>query len=194
MTRRTLGFIFLGTGLTASTGAVLLFLTGIVTVFRDFAPVATLSSPGATSIRVPAAGAYTLWHDHRVLDGPNPMANPEALPPGMSFLFLRSSDGTTFGLQPLGGTTTLSLPDRASVSVGTFEPDQPGDYQLRISATGGEKRQFSLTEGAFLGGVAKLGLRLILACLLGLFGVVFFVLGLIFVLLKAKPRLQSAGS
>ena len=93
-----------------------------------------------------------------------------------------------------GDTTTLSLPDRASVSLGTFEPDQPGDYQLRISATGGEKRQFSLTEGAFLGGVAKLGLRLILACLLGLFGVVFFVLGLIFVLLKAKPRLQSAGS
>ena len=156
MTRRTLGFIFLGTGLTALTGAALLFFTGIVTVFRDFAPVATLSSPGATSIRVPAAGAYTLWHDHRVLDGPNPMANPEALPPGMSFLFLRSSDGATFGLQPLGGTTTLSLPDRASVSLGTFEPDQPGDYQLRISATGGEKRQFSLTEGAFLGGVAKL--------------------------------------
>ena len=191
MTKRGLGFIFAGAGLTALAGAVLVFVTGIFKVFDDFKPVASLLSPGEISISVSEAGSYTLWHDHRVAGGPNPTTNPETLPRGMSFHFSRPSDGATFGLQPLRGTATLSLPERSSICLGTFEPDQPGQYRLEISGAGGEERHFSITEGLLPDGVKQLGLHAILACLLGLFGVVFFVLGVVFVLLKARPRLPS---
>jgi hypothetical protein len=199
MTRRSLGFIFLGLGLAALAGGILFFFFGIFGMVKALDPVARITSPAEVPFRIHRPGAYTIWHDHQVRSGPSPTAGPEALPAGMGFSLTRDSDGKEFPLFPVPASSrwTTSTPNRESIAVGRFEPDEEGRYTLKVTSSKGATPEFSLTEGDFRRGFTQAGLRIILTCLLGFFGVVFFAFGLVFVLMKKKPprpRLSSPAS
>ena len=59
-----------------------------------------------------------------------------------------------------------------------------GAYLLKVTDAHDLNHEFSLTRGKFTRTITGFGLRLVLTCLLGLFGVVLLALGLVFVLLK----------
>ena len=189
MTRRSLGFIFLGLGLAALAGGLLFFFSGIFRMVKALDPVARISSPDEVTLRIDGPGTYTLWHDHRVRSGPDTTAGPEALPAGMGFSLTRDSDGKEFSLIPVPASSrwTVSTSNREPIAVGSFQPDEKGSYTLKVTSSKGATPGLSLTEGDFRRGLTEAGLRIILTCLLGFFGVVFFALGLVFVLMKKKP-------
>ena len=188
MTKRALGVIFLLVGIGGMAGGILLFFSGLTHMTDTFGAVAQLESPGELKVELENAGKYTVWHDHRLMKSGKTVSNPPHLPTGMTLTLTRDVDGKVFPLTPMRGSTTLSLPDREARGVGTFVVDSSGSHTLAVTATGGENRHFSLTEGEMLSGMAQFGLRAVLACLLGFFGVVFLVLGLVFVLLRPKPK------
>ena len=189
MTKRTLGVIFLLIGIGGSAGGIFFFFSGVSYMTDTFATVGRLESPGELKVELEKTGTYTLWHDHRLMKSGVTVTNPPPLPPGMSFNLTRDADGKSFPVTSMKGNATISLPDRDASGVGTFAIDAAGSYTLAVTATGGEPRHFSITEGEMLSGMAQFGLRAVLACLLGFFGVVFLVLGLVFILLKPKPKL-----
>ena len=65
MTRRSLGFIFLGLGLAPLAGGLLLFFSGIFTLDQSLNPVARITSPGEIPVKIDEAGVYTLWSDRK---------------------------------------------------------------------------------------------------------------------------------
>lgn len=188
MSKRGLGIIFLILGIVSLIGAVPVLLSGIFKLTDAFKPIASVQSPGEVSIEVVEAGTYTLWHDFRTYSGSTTVSHPPAVPGGFTFTMVRSSDGMTFPLDPTRSHNTFSSPSRESLEVGTFALTLPDTYKLTVECTGGETRAFSMTQGNFLDGMAQFGLRIMLSCLLGFFGLVLLILGIVFILLKAKPK------
>ncbi|HJM63563.1 MAG: hypothetical protein QF405_07170 [Roseibacillus sp.] len=190
MTRRSLGFIFLGLGLASLAGGLLLFFSGIFTIADTLSPVARITSPGEVPVRIDEAGVYTLWHDRKVQAGASSWfeaSHWEVVPVDMSFSLIRVSDRKEFPAIIATMHSSISTPDRESFGIGTFEPDREGAYLLKATSTMDLNHEFSLTKGKFTRTLTGIGLRLILTCLLGFFGVVLLALGLIFVLMKKKP-------
>lgn len=188
MSKRSLGILFLVLGIASFIGAVPLLLSGVFKIAQGFKPLATVHSPGEILVQLEEADTYTLWHDFRTTGGGSTVSHPRALPGGFTMTLVRQSDGTVYPLDPARSHNTLSTPGRESVEVGTFAPSLPGAYTLKVETTGGEARAFSLTKGNFLHGMAQFGLRSVMACLLGFVGLVLLILGIVFILLKPKPR------
>ena len=184
MTRRSLGFIFLGLGLASLAGGLFLFFSGIFTMADTLNPVARITSPGEVPVRIDKAGVYTLWRDRKVQAESQPPAHWEVVPVDMSFSLIRVSDRKEFPAIIATMHSTISTPDRESFGIGTFEPDTGGAYLLKVTDAHDLNHEFSLTRGKFTRTITGFGLRLVLTCLLGLFGVVLLALGLVFVLLK----------
>jgi len=186
MTRRSLGFIFLGLGLASLAGGLLSFFSGIFTVAETFIPVTRITSPGEVTFRIDDAGVYTLWRDRNVQAGSHAAAHREVLPANLSFSLIRISDQQEFAWNPIPANmhSAISTPDHESFGVGTFEPDRGGAYILKVASAGEASHAFSLTKGNFNRTITQFGLGVILTCLLGFFGVVFFALGVVFVLMK----------
>ena len=185
MTRRSLGFIFLGLGLAPLAGGLLLFFSGIFTLDQSLNPVARITSPGEVPVTIDEAGVYTLWSDKKVQTGASSLDYWEMVPVTMSFSLIRVSDRKEFSAHlAKRSPATVSTPDRQSFAIGTFEPDMGGPYLLKAADSLGVNQEFSLTKGKSARTLTQFGLRLILTCLLGFFGVVLLALGLVFVLLK----------
>ena len=106
------------------------------------------------------------------------------VPVDMSFSLIRVSDRKEFPALLATMHSKISTPDRESFGIGTFEPDIGGTYLLKVTSMTDLNQEFSLTKGKFNRNITQFGLRLILTCLLGFFGVVLLALGLVFVLLK----------
>ncbi len=185
MTRRSLGFIFLGLGLAPLAGGLLLFFSGIFALDLSLNPVARITSPGEVPVTIDEAGVYTLWSDKKVQTGASSLDYWEMVPVTMSFSLIRVSDRKEFSAHlAKRSPATVSTPDRQSFAIGTFEPDMGGPYLLKVTDSLGKNQEFSLTKGKSARTLTQFGLRLILTCLLGFFGVVLLALGLVFVLLK----------
>ena len=198
MTRRSLGFIFLGLGLAPLAGGLLLFFSGIFALDLSLNPVARITSPGEVPVTIDEAGVYTLWSDKKVQTGASSLDYWEMVPVTMSFSLMRVSDRKEFSAHlAKRSPATVSTPDRQSFAIGTFEPDMGGPYLLKVTDSLGTNQEFSLTKGKSTRTLIRFGLSLILTCVLGFFGVVFFAFGLVFVLMKKKPpppRLSSPAS
>ena len=190
MNKRALGSIFIVLGALALAGGAYFAFAGGVKIVSGFTPAAKLAAPGQVSVTVEEAGKVTLWHDYRTMDGASTVSNPEPLPGGFSFAMKRDSDQQEIPFEPIRGSETISLPDRDSSAVGRFNLPSAGSYTLIVSATGGEVRHFSVTEGGVLTKMAEVGGSILLAGILGLFGLMFLILGLVFVLLKGKNPAQ----
>ena len=185
MTRRSLGFIFLGLGLAPLAGGLLLFFSGIFTLDQSLNPVARITSPGEVPVTIDEAGVYTLWSDKKVQAGASSLEYWEMVPVSMRFSLIRVSDRKEFSAHlAKRSPATVSTPDRQSFAIGTFEPDMGGPYLLKVTDSLGKNQEFSLTKGKSTRTLIRFGLSLILTCLLGFFGVVLLALGLVFVLLK----------
>ena len=187
MTRRSLGFIFLGLGLAPLAGGLLLFFSGIFTLDQSLNPVARITSPGEVPVTIDEAGVYTLWSDKTVQTGASSLDYWEMVPVSMRFSLIRVSDRKEFPAHlAKRSPATVSTPDRQSFAIGTFEPDMGGPYLLKVADSLGVNQEFSLTKGRLTRNITQFGLHLILTCLLGFFGVVLLALGLVFVLLKRE--------
>ncbi len=187
MTRRSLGFIFLGLGLAPLAGGLLLFFSGIFTLDQSLNPVARITSPGEVPVTIDEAGVYTLWSDKTVQTGASSLDYWEMVPVSMRFSLIRVSDRKEFPAHlAKRSPATVSTPDRQSFAIGTFEPDMGGPYLLKAADSLGVNQEFSLTKGRLTRNITQFGLHLILTCLLGFFGVVLLALGLVFVLLKRE--------
>ena len=187
MTRRSLGFIFLGLGLAPLAGGLLLFFSGIFALDLSLNPVARITSPGEVPVTIDEAGVYTLWSDKTVQTGASSLDYWEMVPVSMRFSLIRVSDRKEFPAHlAKRSPATVSTPDRQSFAIGTFEPDMGGPYLLKVADSLGVNQEFSLTKGRLTRNITQFGLHLILTCLLGFFGVVLLALGLVFVLLKRE--------
>ena len=190
MKRKHKGVLLLTLGILALSAALTVLFAGLSSFMQQFKSVAVLASPGTVSVEIEEPGVYTLWHDHRTAHRHGGVHHHPELPPGFTFTLVREFDQKELILDPARSRSTISTPSRDAIAVGTFLPDVPGPHTLKISSANGEHRNFSLTEGSFLSGMARLAVALVISALLGLAGILLVVVGI--VLLATTPKSHPA--
>lgn len=185
------GLIALLIGVVSIIAAFVFGIASVVPLVSQFEPVSRLQSPGQAPIEVSEPGILTLWHDYRTSFDGQSIRNPEKLPGGFEFVLLNTTTAARYQLETIKARTTISLPDRESLAVGTFSLEEAGTYQLEILAPAGEERVFSVTEGSLFSGMAKFGVRLAIALILGLGGLVLLILGIVFMVRRSPPPAAS---
>jgi hypothetical protein len=104
--------------------------------------------PGTSSVDLPAAGDYRIWHESKtVIDG-QLQVHADALPSGSVIRVTRPSD-VRIPLEPTTGTLLQEWDGRRRFAIGNFSAPDAGTYT--ISITGFEQaRRFRLSEIRFL--------------------------------------------
>lgn len=146
--------------------------------------------PTPTTVNLPKASTYYLYHNYRATVAGTRYDTPEQLPDGVT-ITVTDPDGKAVTLIS-SGTETYTLNDEAGALLYSFPITAPGDYT--INAVGGELEPtaFEVTDtnvlaalGAIGGGVLKGLAGLALAGLFGLIGIILVIVGLV---TGSKPK------
>ena len=187
MTKSKRGLVLLIAGVVLILGGSILAVASFAPMAKQMRTVATVQSPGEIELRVPEAGVYTLWHDHRTSFAGNPVHNSRQVPSDFTYQLQHESDGSEVILQASNVTETVDFPSRQAVAVGRFEVPARGTYLLRIENPDGDQRVFSVTEGSFFESMFRFATLLLLGGVLGLGGLAMAIVGIVFLASSSKP-------
>lgn len=152
------------------------------------ASLATIEAPGSVIFPIEEAGQISLWHNYQDFrEGRTVREDPE-LPGGFSFELKEMTSGALMPFTPSIANTNMSSGRLSKKGVGTFAVANAGDYELTVTAPAGQSRVISLSEGTMMESFKSIFGLVGSATLFGVVGLVFLILGIVFLFVKPKPK------